>query len=101
MDEVWLESLPDSLARAVLRRVVEDLKEARDRLNQNPENSSRPPGSRAPWESRRGSVDEEKGAEPASEARAAGLPAAVSGADAAATTAPSATETPPAPVKPA
>lgn len=94
MDEVWLESLPDALARAVLRRAVEDLKEARDRLNQNPENSSRPPGSRAPGERRRGSVDAAKGAEPAPEARAAGLPAAVSGADAAAATAPSATETP-------
>ena len=98
MDEVWLDSLPDSVARAVLRRVVEDLKEARDRLNQNPENSSRPPGSRAPWESRRGSaVDEEKGAEPAPEERAAGLPAAVSAPGAAAAS--SATETPPAPVK--
>lgn len=98
MDEVWLDSLPDAVARAVLRRVVEDLKEARDRLNQNPDNSSRPPGSRAPWESRRGSaVDEEKGAEPAPEERAAGLPAAVSAPDAAAD--PSATETPPAPVQ--
>jgi transposase len=30
-------------------RLLEDLKEARERLNQNPDNSSRPPSSRAPW----------------------------------------------------
>ena len=52
MDEAWLQSLPEPMARSVLGRVVADLKEARDRLNQNPANSSRPPGSRPPWESR-------------------------------------------------
>jgi len=31
-------------------RLLADLKEARDRLNQGPENSSRPPSSRVPWE---------------------------------------------------
>lgn len=31
-------------------QLLEDLKEARDRLNQGPDNSSRPPSSRAPWE---------------------------------------------------
>jgi hypothetical protein len=35
-------------------QLLEDLKEARDRLNQGPENSSRPPSSRAPWERRSG-----------------------------------------------
>jgi transposase len=30
-------------------RLVDDLKEARERLNQNPDNSSRPPSSRDPW----------------------------------------------------
>jgi len=29
--------------------LVEDLKEAHDRLNQNPSNSSRPPSSKDPW----------------------------------------------------
>lgn len=53
MDEAWLQSLPEATARAVLQRVVDDLKEARDRLNQNPQNSSRPPGSRPPWENPR------------------------------------------------
>jgi transposase len=32
-------------------RLLQDLKEAMDRLNQTPDNSSRPPSSRAPWES--------------------------------------------------
>jgi len=64
MDEAWLNGLPDGVARAVLRRVVEDLKEARDRLNQNSQNSSLPPGSRAPWESRPASAaDDEEGEE--------------------------------------
>ena len=30
-------------------RLVDDLKEARERLNQNPSNSSRPSGSQDPW----------------------------------------------------
>ena len=59
MDEVWLQSLPELVARSVLSRVVADLKEARDRLNQNSDNSSRPPGSRLPWENRRGSETDE------------------------------------------
>jgi len=31
-------------------RLLEDLKEARERLSQNPDNSSRPPSSRDPWQ---------------------------------------------------
>ena len=61
IDEAWLQSLAEPVARAVLSRVVEDLKEARDRLNQNSENSSRPPGSRLPWEDRRLAEAEEDG----------------------------------------
>ena len=53
MDEAWLQSLPEPMARSVLGRVVADLKEARDRLNQNSANSSRPPGSQLPWANRR------------------------------------------------
>ena len=63
IDEAWLQSLPEAVARAVLSRVVDDLKEARDRLNQHAGNSSRPPGSRPPWEHRRSSAaddDEEE-----------------------------------------
>jgi transposase len=50
MDEGWLEKLPEDKLRQVSGRILQDLKEARDRLNQTPDNSSRPPSSRAPWE---------------------------------------------------
>ena len=50
MDEVWPEKLPEDKPRQVSTRILKDLKEARDRLNQTPDNSSRPPSSRAPWE---------------------------------------------------
>ena len=50
MDEDWLEKLPEDKLRQVSARILQDLKEARDRLNQTPDNSSLPPGSRAPWE---------------------------------------------------
>lgn len=40
---------PDELVEVSLK-LLEDLKEARDRLNQTSQNSSRPPGSFAPWE---------------------------------------------------
>ena len=46
---------PDALA-ALSIRLLQDLKEARERLNQNPSNSSRPPSSEAPWY--RGQEDE-------------------------------------------
>ncbi|MCP4042209.1 MAG: transposase, partial [Gammaproteobacteria bacterium] len=36
--------------RTLSLKLLADLKEARDRLNQSPDNSSRPPSTRAPWE---------------------------------------------------
>ncbi len=39
---------PEALMNLSIR-LLEDLKEARERLNQNPSNSSRPPSSQAPW----------------------------------------------------
>jgi len=39
---------PDALVRLSVR-LLEDLKAAREQLNQNPNNSSRPPSSRDPW----------------------------------------------------
>ena len=39
---------PEALVNLSIR-LLEDLKEARERLNQNPSNSSRPPSSQAPW----------------------------------------------------
>jgi hypothetical protein len=50
LDEAYLESLSEAQARALLSKALADLKTARERLGQNPTNSSRPPSTRAPWE---------------------------------------------------
>ena len=49
MDDEWLKKLPAELLLEVSKRLLHDVKELQDRLNQNPENSSRPPTSQAPW----------------------------------------------------
>ena len=49
MDDEWLNRLPAELLLEVSRRLLHDVKELQDRLNQHPENSSRPPTSQAPW----------------------------------------------------
>lgn len=49
IDEGFVKSLDPSDMRTLVLRLLEDLKEARERLNQNPSNSSRPPGSQEPW----------------------------------------------------
>ena len=51
MDDDWVDRLPPDRLRSALQQALKDLKEARDRLNMTPDNSSCPPGSRAPWES--------------------------------------------------
>jgi hypothetical protein len=58
MDEGWLENLPEDKLRQVSARILQDLKEARDRLNRTPDNSSRPPSSMAPWEQGQAAGDE-------------------------------------------
>ena len=50
LDDAYLEGLSPVQARALLAKALADLKAARERLAQNPSNSSRPPSSRAPWE---------------------------------------------------
>jgi transposase len=65
MDEGWLEKLPEDKLRQVSGRILHDLKEARDRLNRTPDNSSRPPSSRAPWE--KGQTKEKEEKEPAAD----------------------------------
>ena len=50
LDDAYLESLSEEQARALLSKALADLKTARERLGQNPSNSSRPPSTRAPWE---------------------------------------------------
>jgi transposase len=49
MDQAWQDKLPETKVRNLLKRTLEDLRVARDRLNQNPGNSSRPSGSMPPW----------------------------------------------------
>ena len=50
LNEEYVGSLAEERLRALSLKLLADLKESRDRLNQNPENSSRPPSSRPPWE---------------------------------------------------
>lgn len=53
IDEAFLRRLLDSDPEALLGlsiKLTDDLKEAHERLNQNPSNSSKPPGSQAPWD---------------------------------------------------
>jgi transposase len=50
MDEAWQVAQPEPVVRGLLNRALEDLRAARDRLNQTPKNSSRPSGSMSPWQ---------------------------------------------------
>ena len=68
IDEAYLDGLSAEALREVSKRLCQDLKEARERLNQTPENSSRPPSTRAPWtetpsETEADEQEEEKAAE--------------------------------------
>jgi len=60
LDEDAVCRLPEAALRHLSLTLLADLKEARERLAQNPHNSSRPPSSRAPWD------DDPPVAEPAS-----------------------------------
>ncbi len=66
IDEDYIRPLMEDKLRVLALKLATDLKEARDRLNQNPENSSRPPSTRAPWERAHQDEDEDED-EPASE----------------------------------
>jgi transposase-like protein len=50
LDEAYLAGLPEGSLRTLSVKLLSDLKELFERLEQNPSNSSRPPSSRAPWE---------------------------------------------------
>ena len=54
MSEDWLKSLPAPVLLEVSKRLLSDVKALRDRQKQGPDNSSRPPSSRAPWEKAKG-----------------------------------------------
>ena len=66
LDDAYLGSLSEAQARALLGKALADLKAARERLGQNPSNSSRPPSTRAPWQRGDGTDDEAQGAEASS-----------------------------------
>ena len=68
MDAEWLKKLPEERLLDVSIRLLEDVKELQDRLNQNPANSSRPPTSQAPWE-KPGAGEEEDEEAPAEKDR--------------------------------
>jgi transposase len=58
LDDDYLHGLPVEPLRLLSGKLLADLKEAHDRLNQNPSNSSRPPSTRAPWEKADSGSDE-------------------------------------------
>lgn len=55
LDEAAVNALAVESLRVLAVTLVADLKEAHDRLNQDPSNSSRPPSSQPPWVSSKGS----------------------------------------------
>ncbi|MFZ1640553.1 MAG: IS66 family transposase, partial [Candidatus Contendobacter sp.] len=57
IDDAYIRSLDPEALQGLSLRLLADLKEAWDRLNQGPENSSRPPSSRAPWDRQGGGRD--------------------------------------------
>lgn len=59
IDDTYITSLSDVDAHKLCSRLRDDLLEARDRLNQNSSNSSRPPSSQEPWFSSAAKRDEE------------------------------------------
>ena len=63
IDDAYLQSLEVEALRGLSMRLLADLKEAWDRLNQGPANRSRPPSSRAPWERKGGAPDAEADAD--------------------------------------
>lgn len=63
LDEEEVLKLPEEVLRRLSVRLLNDLKEARERLKQNSHNSSRPPSSEVPWEKERTSSDSTDGIE--------------------------------------
>ena len=57
MDEDDIRKLPEEPLRNLAVKLLKDLKDAREQLNQNSQNSSRPPGSDAPWEKNGGELE--------------------------------------------
>lgn len=70
IDADYLSSLSTEQLQGISEKLLEDLRDARDLLNQSPSNSSRPSGSYAPWEQAGFGEAEQKSA--ASEGKAEG-----------------------------
>ncbi len=60
IDKEYINSLPLEKLQHLSEKMLDDLREARERLNQTPENSSRPSGSFAPWEKGSSSKEEQE-----------------------------------------
>ena len=65
IDEAYVQSLEVEALRGLSVRLLADLKDARDRLNQGPDTSSRPPSSRAPWDRRGDGLESDAAADAA------------------------------------
>lgn len=78
MSDEWVSALSPTQKDDLLVRALFELRKSRDRLNQTPSNSSKPPSSRAPWESARGG---EAVVEPANAAPTADLVSAPTSTD--------------------
>lgn len=50
LNVTYLASLSPEQLLYLSKKMLDDLRDARDRLNQTPQNSSRPSGSYAPWQ---------------------------------------------------
>lgn len=61
IDEEAIRTLPEESVRKLAMKLLADLKEARERLHQDSQNSSRPPGSDAPWDKGAVAVEDDEG----------------------------------------
>ena len=77
IDEERINNLSETAVKSLSITLLNDLKEARERLNQNSKNSSIPPSSEAPWDKASKFEDEEKANESSNniEAIAEAIPA--------------------------
>jgi transposase len=60
LNHAYLDALDEAALRGLSAKLLDDLKEARDRLSQGPDNSFRPPSSRAPWERKGGTPESDE-----------------------------------------
>ena len=61
MNDKWLKKLPVELVLEVSNRLLHNVKELQDRLNQNPDSRWLPPTSKGPW-AKTGGSEKQRGA---------------------------------------